>query len=138
MPFITTERNWINYIGNTWMPSTVAAQTKDLSKYDIDSMKDDNGNINRESVEVWLALHSGDFQGIDDFEAFIKGQEFDWEHEDSEMTFNDLTYPEVVSPMLLECPLCTQQFSSYEIINLPCQVLCPNCGKEPLIEKEII
>jgi hypothetical protein len=84
----------IQVVGRIWMPNVTAAMEYDLSDYDV-------GNIEhpftRETVEYWLALHSGDFQEVLDFSAYISGSneqvEIPWENEENELTYLDCMYP---------------------------------------------
>ena len=88
----TVERNWIDVIGRIWMPNTTAAYRQYVTRHDIDNMKDDNEEITRESLEHWIYLHFGDFSSIQDFHAVIGEQEFDWQDEESEFTFNSCMF----------------------------------------------
>jgi hypothetical protein len=88
----------IDVIGPIWMPADTAATTYNVSGYDIENMRDESGQITRESVALWLDSHAGDFQSVTDFHASLDDSDISvdipWEHEESEYTFNDLTYPE--------------------------------------------
>lgn len=76
------------------MPNALGATTYNLSGYDIENMRDDDGTITRDSVESWLDSHSGDFSSIVDFSVTIGDNEFDssWQSEESEMHFNDCMF----------------------------------------------
>lgn len=89
MTIYTARRDYIEVIGRIWMPATVAAQTINLSVYDLGNI----GELTRDNVESWLATHSGDFQGVDDFHASIGTWESPWASEESECTFSDCMYP---------------------------------------------
>lgn len=90
-------RDYIEMIGIIWMPATTAAMRKDLSAYDIENIRGyaehltGDVQLTREAIEHWLALNSGDFQGVDDFHAVIGAAEFPW-NEESELTYCDCTY----------------------------------------------
>jgi hypothetical protein len=88
----------IHVIGRIWMPAATAAMTYTLRSYDIENMRDEDGSITRESVDNWLAMNAGDFQGVTDFYASIedgnKSIDLPWADEDSELTFNDCMFPE--------------------------------------------
>jgi hypothetical protein len=68
----TVRKSVVRVIGQIWMPSTTAAQTYELSDYDVDNARDDEGKITRESVQRWLDTHAGDFASVTDFEASIE------------------------------------------------------------------
>jgi hypothetical protein len=61
-----------------------------------EDVKDEDGNITRESVQDWLDSHAGDFQTIDDFRADIADGDRDviieWATEDGEMTYSDCMF----------------------------------------------
>ena len=67
--------------------------TKTLSSYDVENMRDDAGNITRESVDLWLCSNAGDFSSVQDFRASIEDGEntieIPWATEDGEMAFMD-------------------------------------------------
>jgi hypothetical protein len=71
----------------------MAAQTYELSGYDIENMRDDDGKITRDSVDRWLAMNAGDFQHVADFRASIEDGDstvdIEWADEESELTFGD-------------------------------------------------
>jgi hypothetical protein len=91
MPKFVVERNWIELIGPIWMPVITCAQRKELRAYDIENIRDDEGDITRDSVERWLAMNSGDFQHVEDFAAYIENVTIPWKNEESEFIYNDLT-----------------------------------------------
>ena len=80
----------VEVIGQIWMPNATCAMDYNPR---ADDVRDEDGNITRDSVEFWLMLHSGDFQSITDFRADIADGEtdlvFDWADPESEMTYND-------------------------------------------------
>ncbi len=88
---VTTSR--VQVIGTIWMPAVTAAQDYTLTPHDVENARDEDGTLTRESVERWLALHSGDFQSVEDFRADIADGDKDfvseWASEDSEITYND-------------------------------------------------
>lgn len=89
-------RNYVDVLGTIWWPvGSTAAMRYNVSAHDIENMRnEDDGLIERDDVEQWLGTHSGDFSSITDFAAYIDGQEYDWEHEDSEWTYHDCMYPD--------------------------------------------
>lgn len=95
----TVSKSFIQVIGQIWMPSTTAAMTYDLGAWELKQIQRDDGSIDRDAVEFWLMLHSGDFQSITDFYADIQHPDtdenlaFGWEDEKSEEIFIDCIYP---------------------------------------------
>lgn len=83
------EVNYIQVIGNIWMPNTQAAYEYKLTDYDIKNI----GKLTRENIDLWLCTNAGDFQSIDDFSANIKDTEISWNAEESEFAYSDLMYP---------------------------------------------
>lgn len=86
--------SFINVVGKIWMPAVTCSQQLKPDSHDVENMRDDDGNITRESVERWLMLHTGDFQSIQDFYADIETPEginhvFDWASEIGEMNYLD-------------------------------------------------
>lgn len=90
------QKSFIQVIGKIWMPAITCAQDIELRQYDIDNMKNEDGEIDRESVESWLGTNTGDFQNIEDFRADIEDGEkniiIDWEVEESEYIYSDCMY----------------------------------------------
>lgn len=91
-------RNYIDVLGVIWLPAVKAVTTYNLSSYDVRNIAElaelnDTDGIDREAVEQWLAMHSGDFQEVLDFAAHIDGFDIPWADEESEWTFNDCMYP---------------------------------------------
>jgi len=90
--------SFVDVIGKLWMPNTTAATRIKVDSYDIGNMRDEDGQLNRDSVEQWLMFHSGDFSQVLDFSASIEdGQEtitIEWADEDSEFTYFDCMYPD--------------------------------------------
>jgi hypothetical protein len=89
---IRKELNFINVVGEGWLPPGVPiAMSLDLRQYDIDNICR-SGGWNRDSVEQWLHTHAGDFSVVHDFFATCKDwEDIQWGDEDYEMEFNDLT-----------------------------------------------
>ena len=71
----TVRKSVIDVVGRIWMPAIVASSRIVLTSHDIENMRDDeddDAQITRESVEMWLSTHAGDFQEIIDFSASIE------------------------------------------------------------------
>jgi len=62
----------VDVVGRIWMPAVVCSLRKELSSYDLENMRDDDGAITRDSLEQWLCMNTGDFQSIIDFSASIE------------------------------------------------------------------
>lgn len=63
----TVIRQRIDILGAIWWPmGATAGQSRDLSAYDLANIGDP---ANRDDVERWLCLNSGDFSSITDFRA---------------------------------------------------------------------
>jgi hypothetical protein len=95
----TVTKNAIYVIGTIWLPPIVCAQKKELTTYDMENIKDENGKITRDSVERWLSCHSGDFSQVIDFSADFdyEGKHIDipWSKgEESELTYSDCMFSE--------------------------------------------
>lgn len=92
----TVRKSLIQVIGRIWMPDQYVAHTYDLTIYDVENAKDEDGNITRESIQDWLDTNAGDFQSFDDFWASIEVDErtieIDWANEESELIYNDATF----------------------------------------------
>ena len=78
----------INVIGYIWMPNNIlCAITFSPNDYDVENMRDEDGNITRDSVQDWLDKNAGDFSRIVDFDANIADGddtvEIFWKLEDS-------------------------------------------------------
>ena len=90
----------VRMIGRIWMPAITCAKDITLSEYDVENIRRyrRHSGINRDSVDHWLALNSGDFQSIVDFEASIEDGEntvdIPWRDEESESHYDDAMYPE--------------------------------------------
>ena len=89
------EKNFVQMIGQIWMPASIAVMEKELSSSDVDDILGyaehlhGERKLTREAIAHWLSLNSGDFQGVDDFCTSIGDQEFPWEKENSELEYND-------------------------------------------------
>ena len=79
MSFYTVTVNRIYAIGWLWMGGK-AYMPYDLTKSDVENI----GELTRENIAKWLDSHSGDFQGIVDFQADIGDFFSDWANDDSE------------------------------------------------------
>ena len=94
----TVTKSEVYILGNLWMGG-LGAITKTLDAHDLENAKNDNGIIDRESLENWLCLHCGDFSGIEDFSASVEPDyqkdtlEIPWGSEDNEIIFYDCMYP---------------------------------------------
>lgn len=84
------ERNFVQVIGTIWMPAATCAMEYPLTAADVETI---GLPLTRENVAEWLTTHSGDFQSIEDFRATIGDEWCEWEHEESELTFNDCMFP---------------------------------------------
>lgn len=95
----TVSKSLVSVIGKLWMPNATAATSITASSYDVENMRDDEGVIDRDSVEQWLMSHSGDFSRVLDFAASIEDPTsgetitIDWADEDSEFTYSDCMFP---------------------------------------------
>lgn len=89
----TVRKSYVDILGYIWMPRVVCSLRVNLSLYDIENMRDDDGPITRESLEQWLTMHSGDFSEVIDFSASIEDGndtlDFPWSSEENEMRYFD-------------------------------------------------
>lgn len=87
----------VHVYGRIWMPAIEAGTTLTLSDYDVENCREEDGEINRESVEEWLTMHSGDFREVIDFAASIedgdKTIDIPWASEDNECAWQDCMFP---------------------------------------------
>jgi hypothetical protein len=87
----TVEISKIYVVGRLWMGGRATMPYR-LTQYDVQDIAA-LGGINRNTVQVWLDVHAGDFQCVDDFYADLEYQGetviLDWENEESEMFYND-------------------------------------------------
>ena len=94
----TVRKSYIDVVGKIWMPHTTASMRYPVSSYDLENMRDDDGQITRDSVEHWLMLNSGDFSSVEDFSASLEvGDDtidFPWVHEESELAYVDYLFPD--------------------------------------------
>lgn len=84
----------IDILGGIWMPyGAQCSIRKVLSAYDIENMRDEDGQITRESVEQWVLLNSGDFSTVTDFSASIEDGDhtidLPWSSEENELAYCD-------------------------------------------------
>jgi len=109
MARITKIVNTIDVLGRIWQPGVgPCAMTYTLRDYDVNNIIDysagENPLINREGVERWLSMNSGDFSSIIDFRYNITVEtnsqtraytDFtsEFESEDNECTFWDCMSP---------------------------------------------
>jgi hypothetical protein len=89
----------IDVTGPIWWPAgSMAATTYNVSSHDVENMRDDDGQLTRESVSLWLDSHAGDFQHVADFSASLEvdGNTVDipWQSEDSGEVFADCMWPD--------------------------------------------
>jgi hypothetical protein len=86
----------VQIIGKLWMPMCDAATEKTLSAYDMENLGDPR---DRDNVERWIMLNSGDFSSVTDFRAdfTIGGEDIvhEWANEDSEIVYNDCMYADL-------------------------------------------
>jgi hypothetical protein len=94
----TVRKSVVQVIGKIWMPSVTAAQVHELSALEVNHVRDGYGKITRESVQRYLDMHARDFASVDDFYASIEDGdetvEIEWEHEESELTYNGCMFPD--------------------------------------------
>jgi len=93
----TVRKSVVRILGGIWLPyGTQCAQEKELSKFDVDNLRNEDGSITRESVSDWVDSHSSDFSSVTDWWASIEDGEttleFDWQNEDSEPAWLDAMY----------------------------------------------
>src|SRR6478672_11219335 len=86
----TVTKQIVRVVGKLWMPMCDAATEMTLSEYDMSNI----GNPeNRDEVERWIMLNSGDFSSVTDFSADFniggKHIEHAWKNDDSEAIFFD-------------------------------------------------
>lgn len=84
--------SYVDVLGYIWMRALCSLRIN-VSSYDLEHMRDDDGAITRESIEQWLTSHSGDFSEVVDFHASIEdGNEsldFPWSSEENEFAYID-------------------------------------------------
>ena len=81
-------------VGRIWWPmGPLFSMEYTLRHYDVENMRNDDGQISREEVARWLDCNAGDFSAIVDFSASIEDGEttldFEWATEDGEMVHCD-------------------------------------------------
>lgn len=93
---LAIRKSVVNIVGKIWMPNMTAAQTLEMTNYDVNNARDEEGKITRESVQRWLDMNARDFSSVLDFWASIEDGsetvEIPWGSEESEMTYNDCTF----------------------------------------------
>ena len=99
------EKSVVRIIGLGWYGNT-CAMCKELSGYDVGNLEDSglreglSKEETRNVIEGWLAMNTGDFQEILDFEADIELGDggnvlLEWTKEDSESEYFEAVYTEV-------------------------------------------
>lgn len=87
----------VSIYGKIWMPCAPVAVDRELSHYDVENARGDDGRITRESVEGWLSRNAGDFSQVLDFSASIEdGNDtvnIPWDSEENELAYLDCLYP---------------------------------------------
>lgn len=88
------KKSYIDVVGKIWMPPAVCSMRYPVTNHDIENMRNEDGAIDRESVEQWVLTHSGDFQSIMDFSASLetpddKTLDIPWATKDGEMAYLD-------------------------------------------------
>ena len=100
------EHNYVQVVGQIWMPSTTAAMEYALSASDVEDIEEITDlraanshpgdyvqdEITREDVAEWLTTHSGDFQSVTDFSASIGDTDIDWDDIENAFIYNDCVY----------------------------------------------
>lgn len=93
----TVKKSVIDVVGKIWLPAVTCSMRYTVSAHDVENMRDDDGKITRDSVDQWLACHSGDFQSVQDFRASIedvdKTVDIEFSTEDGYLAYCD-TIPE--------------------------------------------
>jgi len=94
----TIRKSLVRIVGGIWMPyGAICAIELNLSAYDIENARNENGKLTRESVERWVVTHSGDFSSVLDFYASIEDGEttveIPWKDEENEGTYWDCMAP---------------------------------------------
>ena len=89
----------IDVIGKIWMPPVTCAMRYDLDDWAVRRIFDEapEDPYNREAVESYLMMHSGDFQSIQDFRYTIsdaqgRDADGDWKDEESDCIFSECMY----------------------------------------------
>lgn len=93
----TVRKSIVRIIGNLWMPQCPAATQVEVTSYDLENMRDDDGKLTRDSVEQWVMTHSGDFSSVTDFYASLEDGEatveIPWSSEENELAWGDAMHP---------------------------------------------
>ena len=91
MSYMTITINRIDVIGYIWMPNNViCAMSRDLTAYDIENI----GELTRDNIRLWIDKNFGDFSQVTDFRADIGDFLSEWEHEESDFTYDDCMFPQ--------------------------------------------
>lgn len=69
------KKSVVDVVGRIWMPQIVCSLRIEMRQYDLDNARDNDGRITRDSLELWLCSHTGDFSHIIDFRASIEDGE---------------------------------------------------------------
>lgn len=95
----TVTKQVIDVVGQLWQGCTAATRLT-LSAHDMSNLGDPH---NREDVENWIALNSGDFASITDFRADFTVTDpsgnatrdivHAWTSEENEIAFSDCLFP---------------------------------------------
>ncbi len=96
----TVRESFVEVVGSIWQPNCgLCAYRYNLMPHDVQNLER-NGRITRNTVQLWIDSHAGDFQHIEDFRASIEPinpakptVEIPWKSEENEMVFNDCMYP---------------------------------------------
>ncbi len=81
---------YVDILGITWMPASLASLRIDLSDYDLDNI----GEFTRKNVQEWVTKNAGDFQAVIDFRAICGAKEIPWDLEENEFLYLDTLSPE--------------------------------------------
>jgi hypothetical protein len=97
---LTISISYVRVIGHIWQPGFgICAMEYRLNDYHVgcarettgDTLPVSEGPITRESLQRWIDTNTSDFSSVEDWSASIENNgvtvEFDWEKEDSEVTY---------------------------------------------------
>ncbi len=96
----TVRKSVVWLVGHIWQPGIgPCSQMLSLRAYDVENIRAyGEGSIDRDAVEHWLMLNSGDFRDVIDFSASIEDGnrtiDIPWATEDGEMAYSDCTTTE--------------------------------------------
>ena len=99
------EHNYVQVIGATWAGYDAAYEYR-LSDRDVKEINDYadiratfrgpddlvEDEITRKDVAQWVAVHTGDFQSVTDFNASIGDLDIDWEDLENAFVYHDCMY----------------------------------------------